>query len=89
MLLIGFSFKDVPSVQERNLTESSNFKKTCSLPLVVGVKIDNELCQAPIPSLTRLADLNRFQGAKPYIGTLYLFFFRAELIPVGIQTIFL
>ena len=56
------------------------------------------VCHAPIPGQTRLADLNRFRGAKPYTGTLYIFilflfffiyfFFKAELIPVGIQTIF-
>ena len=75
MRLIGFSFKGVPSVQERNSTKSSNFKKTFSLPLVVGAKIDNELFHAPIPGPTRLADPNRFRGVKPYTGTLYLFFF--------------
>ena len=32
-------------------------------------------CHAPIPGLTRLANPNRFRGAKPYTGTLYLFFF--------------
>ena len=32
-------------------------------------------CHAPIPGPTRLANLNRFRGAKPYIGTLYFFFF--------------
>ena len=36
-----------------------------------------------------MADPNRVQGARLYTGTLYLFFFlRAELVPVGIQTIF-
>ena len=32
-------------------------------------------CHAPIPGPTRLANPNRFRGAKPYTGTLYLFFF--------------
>ena len=29
----------------------------------------------PIPGPTRLANPNRFRGAKPYIGTSYFFFF--------------
>ena len=40
-------------------------------------------CHAPNPGPTRLANPNRFQGAKPYAGTPYLFiylFFKAELI---------
>ena len=32
------------------------------------------ICHTPIPGPTRLADLNRVRGARPYIGTLYLFF---------------
>ena len=32
-------------------------------------------CHTPIPSPTRLADPNRFRGARPYTGTLYLIFF--------------
>ena len=46
------------------------------------------LCHDPIPGPTRLADPNRFQGARPYTGTLYLFFFfKAELAPVGMAYI--
>ena len=47
-------------------------------------------CHAPIPGPTQLADPNRFRGAKPYIwdSLLFFFFFRAEIIPVGIQIIF-
>ena len=46
-------------------------------------------CHAPIPGPTRLANPNRFRGAKPYTWTLYFFFFfRAELVPVSIQTIY-
>ena len=44
-------------------------------------------CRAPIPGPTRLADLNRVQGAIPYTGTLYLIFFKAELVPVDIAHI--
>ena len=46
-------------------------------------------CHALIPGPTQLADPNRFRGARLYTGTLYLFFFfcKAELLPVGIQTI--
>ena len=45
---------------------------------------------APIPGPTRLADPNRFRGEKPYIwDSLPFFFLRSELIPVGIQIIFL
>ena len=41
-----------------------------------------------IPGPARMADPNRVRGARLYIGTLYLFFSpKAELIPVGIQTI--
>ena len=39
-------------------------------------KLSNKTkCHAPIPGPTRLANLNRFRGAKPYTGTLYFFFF--------------
>ena len=33
----------------------------------------NGTCHAPDPSPTRLANPNRFRGAKPYTGTPYLF----------------
>ena len=33
------------------------------------------ICHTPIPGPTRLANPNRFQGARPDTGTLYLFFF--------------
>ena len=40
------------------------------------------------PDLTRLADSNRVRGARLYTETLIdQFFLRAELVPVGIQTI--
>ena len=44
-------------------------------------------CHAPIPGSTRLANPNRFRGAKPYTGTPYIyiyiiFFFLVELISV-------
>ena len=53
-------------------------------------QINQAFYHPPIPGLTRLANLNQVRGARPYTGTLYLFFFFliAELIPVGIQTIF-
>ena len=45
-------------------------------------------CHTLIPGPTRMADPNRFLGARLYTGTLYLFFFfKADLVPVGIQTI--
>ena len=45
-------------------------------------------CHASIPSPTQFANPNRVRGARPYTGTLYLFFFlKAELVPVGIRTI--
>ena len=46
-------------------------------------------CHTPDPGPTRLANPNRFRGAKPYAGTphYYYFFFRADLI-CGIQIIF-
>ena len=40
----------------------------------IGIKM-RWMCHAPIPGPTRLADPNRFRGAKPYTRTLYLFFF--------------
>ena len=48
-------------------------------------EVGKTLCHTPIPGPTRLADPNRFQGARTYTGTLYLifFFFKVELIPVG------
>ena len=33
------------------------------------------MCHAPNPGPTRLANPNRFQGAKPYAGTPYFLFF--------------
>ena len=46
------------------------------------------VCHTPIPGSTRLADPNRFRGTRTYIGTLYLiFFFKAELVPVGMAHI--
>ena len=45
-------------------------------------------CHAPIHGPTRLENQNRLRGTKPYTGTFYPFFFIIELIPVGIQTIF-
>ena len=37
--------------------------------------IQQRVCHTPIPGQTRLADPNRVRGARPYTGTLYLFFF--------------
>ena len=46
------------------------------------------MCHARIPGSTRMADPNRVLGARLYTRTLIdLFFLRAELVPVGIQTI--
>ena len=46
------------------------------------------MCHTPIPCPTRKADPNRVRGARLYTGTLIdLFFLRAKLVPVGIQTI--
>ena len=41
------------------------------------------------PGPTRLADPYRFRGARPYTRTLYLFFFffKVELVPVGMTHI--
>ena len=39
-------------------------------------------CHAPDPGSTRLANPNRFRGAKPYTGTLFFFFLKADLISV-------
>ena len=46
-------------------------------------------CHTPIPGPTRMVDPNWVRGARLYTGTLIdLFFLRAELVPVDIQTIF-
>ena len=47
-------------------------------------KLDMRLCHAPDPGPTRLANSNRFRGAKEYAGTPYFLFFflKAELITV-------
>ena len=46
-------------------------------------KFLRDLCHAPDPGPTRLANPNRFRGAKPYTGTpFFFFFFRADLISV-------
>ena len=44
----------------------------------------NKICHAPDPGPTRLANPNRFRGAKPYTGTphyiyIYIYFFFSEL----------
>ena len=44
-------------------------------------------CHAPIPGPTRLADQNRVQARDYILGLIDLFFLRAELVPVVIQTI--
>ena len=45
-------------------------------------------CHTPVPSPTRMADPNRVRAARLYTRTLIdLFFLRAELVPVGVQTI--
>ena len=49
--------------------------------------IYDSACHTPIPGPTRLADPNRFRGARTYTGTLYLIFFRAEIVPVGMAHI--
>ena len=47
-----------------------------------------ELYHTPIPDSTRMAYPKRVRGMRLSIGTLIdLFFLRAELVPVGIQTI--
>ena len=47
------------------------------------------ICHTPILGPTRLADPNRFWGARTYTGTLCLifFFFKVELVPVGMAHI--
>ena len=51
---------------------------------------EEHLCHAPDPGPTRLANPNRFRGAKPYTRTAYLFiyFFLSLTYIGGIQTIF-
>ena len=56
--------------------------------VTVWTSMDDEPCHTPIPGPTRLADPSRFQGARTYTGTLYLiFFFKAELVPMGMAHI--
>ena len=46
-------------------------------------------CHTSIPGPTRMEDPNRVRGARLCTGTLIdLFFLRPELVPVGIQIIF-
>ena len=67
-------------VEKRNLRSLGNERM---------VRDIRSICHARIPGPTRLANSNRVRGARPYTGTFYLFFFflKAELLPVGIQTI--
>ena len=44
-------------------------------------------CHAPIPGPTRSADPNLVRARDYILGLIYLFFLRAELVPVVIQTI--
>ena len=43
----------------------------------------NGKCHTPIPGSTRLADPNQVRGARPYTGTLYLFFFQSRTCTSG------
>ena len=80
--------------KEKKRKEKSTLKYTMSpspLP-VVGIEDESyftilkKSCHARIPDPTRMADPNRVRGARLCIGTLIdLLFFRAELVPVGIQ----
>ena len=47
-----------------------------ALPLELA-KFHDVFCHAPDPGPTRLVNPNRFQGAKPYAGTPYFFFFQS------------
>ena len=44
-------------------------------------------CHAPIPDPTRMANPNRVRARDYILGLIDLFFLRAELVPVVIQTI--
>ena len=44
--------------------------------------IDGDLCHAPVPDPTQMADLNRVRAQDYILGLIDLFFLRAELIPV-------
>ena len=46
-----------------------------ALPPVLRGELVNENCHTPDPGPTRLANPNRFRGAKPYTGTFFFFFF--------------
>ena len=46
-------------------------------------------CHTPILGLTRMGNPNRVRDARLYTGTLIdLFFLKAELVPMGIKTIY-
>ena len=50
--------------------------------------IIEQYCHTPNLGSTRLADPNRVRGARLRTGTLYLiFFFKTELVPVGMAHI--
>ena len=56
-----------------------------SLPICSSFGEDD--CHAPIPDSTRMADPNRVRVRDYILGLIDLFFLRAELVPVVIQTI--
>ena len=77
------------------LEQTSSFMYLCKR-IIIKFSLDycqysrvctNGKCHTPIPGPTRLADPNRVRGARPYTGTLYLFFFKAELVPMGMAHI--
>ena len=67
-------FDIIEIILENNKKEIKAKCKICS-KLLSGGSNSGTSCHTLIPGPTRLADPNRVRGARPYTGTLYLFFF--------------
>ena len=74
--LLSLSLEDIVVNEHPWSLMMSKFKmKQLSLMQPHTLYIQQRVCHTPIPGQTRLADPNRVRGARPYTGTLYLFFF--------------
>ena len=73
--LLCLSLEDIVVNEHPWSLMMSKFKmKQLSLMQPHTLYIQQRVCHTPIPGQTRLADPNRVRGARPYTGTLYLFF---------------
>ena len=85
-----YLIKFFPSAHTNTLMRAiQNFSKKPSEPFAIVWErykdLLHALCHAPIPGPTRLADPNRFPGRETiYWDSLPDFFFKTELVPVGV-----